>query len=116
MGKSLSFVRRQEPQSGCAPRRICMIEVLEPASASEFDAVRDLMRSFIAWHRERHVDDLRLIDEYFDPVAFDQELRTLPAVYARPRGRLLLANRDRQPAGCVALRDIGDGYCEMKRM
>jgi ribosomal protein S18 acetylase RimI-like enzyme len=31
-------------------------------------------------------------------------------------GSLLIAYHDGQPAGCVALRDLGDGACEMKRM
>jgi GNAT superfamily N-acetyltransferase len=33
-----------------------------------------------------------------------------------PRGRLLLAFDNEQLAGCVALRQIGDGVCEMKRL
>src|SRR5271167_4467935 len=74
------------------------------------------MRSFIAWHRERHVQDLQLIDEYFDASAFDAELRSLPGEYAPPRGSLLLATVQEQPAGCVALRPIDNDYCEMKRM
>ena len=74
------------------------------------------MRAFIAWHRERHVQDLQLIDEYFDSAAFEEELRTLPGVYLPPQGRLLLATVQRQPVGCVALRSIDSQYCEMKRM
>jgi len=74
------------------------------------------MRSFIAWHRERHVEDLALIDSYFDSSAFEQELTTLPGIHVPPRGRLLLATVDDTPAGCVALRAIDNEYCEMKCM
>jgi len=93
-----------------------MIRILEPAQPAELDDVRALMRAFVAWHRARHVDDIDLIERYFDRAAFDEELAGLPGKYARPRGRLLLAYLDGKPAGCVALRDLGDGICEMKRM
>ncbi|MBI3829456.1 MAG: GNAT family N-acetyltransferase [Planctomycetes bacterium] len=47
---------------------------------------------------------------------FDEELATLPGRYARPEGRLLLATFEGLNAGCVALRKLEDGVCEMKRM
>lgn len=93
-----------------------MTEILVPGSPGQLDAVRALMRAFIAWHRQRHVQDLALIDSYFDAPAFEKELATLPGAYAPPRGCLLLARVDGAPAGCVALREIDPQTCEMKRM
>lgn len=93
-----------------------MVLIVEPARPAEMDDVRSLMRAFVAWHRARHVADIELIDRYFDQRAFDEELAGLPGKYARPQGRLLLASVGGKPAGCVALRDLGDGICEMKRM
>ena len=85
-------------------------------TAKQLDQVRSLMRSFIAWHRERHREDTHLIDAYFDAHAFEQELATLPGKYVPPHGQLLLATLDGVPAGCVALRELDSASCEMKRM
>jgi GNAT superfamily N-acetyltransferase len=93
-----------------------MITVTQANTPTQLNAVRGLMRSFIAWNRERHVEDLELIDEYFDDDAFEEELATLPGIYAAPEGLLLLAEIGGQPAGCVALRAIDPTFCEMKRM
>jgi GNAT superfamily N-acetyltransferase len=92
------------------------VRVAEATTAAEIDDVRALMRAFVAWHRARHVEDLELIDRYFSDGAFETELAELPGAYAPPDGRLLLATCESEPAGCVALRAIGDGACEMKRM
>ena len=46
---------------------------------------------------------------------FAQEVAGLPDAYAPPAGRLLLAT-GAEPAGCVALRPLDGGICEMKRL
>ena len=93
-----------------------MVQVLTPTTGEQLDHTRALMRGFIAWHRQRHQQDLALIDSYFDDAAFEAELAGLPGKYAPPRGRLLLAMAGHAPAGCVALREIDHERCEMKRM
>jgi putative acetyltransferase len=93
-----------------------MIDVSRATTPAQLDQVRSLVRAFVDWHRQRHREDLELIDRYFDAKAFEEELASLPGKYAPPKGRLLLATHDGQPAGCVALREMDADTCEMKRM
>jgi putative acetyltransferase len=97
--------------------RCCMdIQVQIPRTDRQLEAVRGLMRSFTQWHRQRHPQDIHLIDQYFDVAAFEAELASLPGKYVPPRGQLLLATSNGVAIGCVALRQIDRTTSEMKRM
>jgi carbonic anhydrase len=47
---------------------------------------------------------------------FERELNNLAADYGPPEGRLLLATAGGEPVGCVGVRKLADGVCEMKRL
>jgi GNAT superfamily N-acetyltransferase len=92
------------------------ISVQIARTSEQLDHVRNLMRAFVSWHRQRHHEDIQLIDQYFSSAAFEAELASLPGKYVPPTGQLLLASFDGVDAGCVALREIDGAACEMKRM
>jgi putative acetyltransferase len=82
-----------------------MISIEQATTADSIIAARTLFREYQA---------ALGVDLGFQD--FENELATLPGQYAAPDGRLLLARADGAIAGCVALRPLGDGACEMKRL
>lgn len=46
----------------------------------------------------------------------DAEFVNLPGKYAVPKGCVLLADRDGEIEGCIALREVSADICEMKRL
>jgi putative acetyltransferase len=84
-----------------------MIEppILRAAALADVDLVRALFREYHAWLGQ---------DLCFQ--GFEAELASLPGRYAPPSGRLVVAEMAGQAVGCVGLRDLGQGICEMKRL
>lgn len=79
--------------------------IVRSAGDADLEAIRGLLREYVAWLG---------VDLSFQ--GFEEELAELPGEYAPPAGRLLVAESDGEPAGCVALRRIDAEICEMKRL
>jgi ribosomal protein S18 acetylase RimI-like enzyme len=82
-----------------------MTTITRAESAEDVQHARTLFKEYEAWLQ---------VDLCFQ--SFEKELVELPGKYAPPDGRLLLAMANGKIAGCVALRKIGDGTCEIKRL
>lgn len=82
-----------------------LTEIIHAQSIQDIEHARTLFKEYAA---------LLEIDLCFQN--FEKELAELPGEYAPPNGRLFLASKDTGIAGCVALRKIGQGICEIKRL
>jgi carbonic anhydrase len=85
--------------------RTARIRVIDAAHPAELEQVRQFFRNYAAWLG---------VDLSFQE--FEEEMATLPGRYAVPSGRLYYAEVDGTGAGCVGIRPIADGICELKRL
>lgn len=81
------------------------MEIIRAETPEAIEQARSLFREYEAWLG---------ISLCFQN--FEEEVANLPGRYAAPDGRLFLAFVDENPAGCIALRKLEEGVCEMKRL
>jgi putative acetyltransferase len=87
-------------------------------STRDIETARALLREYAGYLNQSLGEEHICLDEY------ERELASLPGAYATPRGTILLAYVDDNPAGCIALKplkpsravELGEAACEMKRL
>jgi len=82
-----------------------MLEIIPAVTDQQIEIIRDIFREY---------EEFLGFDLCFQD--FENELASLPGIYAHPQGRLYLAEYDHKLAGCIALKKIDEGICEMKRL
>lgn len=82
-----------------------MIQIVQVENESQIAAAKQIFREYETWL------GMSLCFQNFE-----EELDGLPGKYAPPDGRLYLPFIDDELTGCIALRKLEDGICEMKRL
>lgn len=82
-----------------------MLKILPADTGKNLEQVKVLF--------EEYADSLNFNLDFQD---FKEELSNLPGDYAPPKGYLLLAKYEGDVAGCVAMRELSEEICEMKRL
>ena len=87
------------------PDNLSKLSIGEARFPAQTDTVREIFSEYAA---------LLQVDLGFQD--FEGELASLPGKYAAPTGCVLLASMDGVVIGCAALRALGAGSAEMKRL
>ena len=82
-----------------------MMRIVAAETAQQYEAARLLFQEYAG-----------TLDFGLEFQDFAGELRRFPGEYAAPTGCVLLAQAEDRTAGCVALRRLETGVCEMKRL
>lgn len=82
-----------------------MSQIIIAASNSEYASAAQLFKEYATWLN---------IDLCFQQ--FDEELRSLEKMYAPPCGGIILYKNENDFIGCVGIRKLSQGICELKRM
>ena len=89
-----------------------MLAISQVSTPSEIKSVQELLREYTAWAFTLTAGS----DQAPTFHGLEQELATLPGIYAPPTGCLLLAMQDGQSAGCIALKGHDATTGELKRL
>ena len=82
-----------------------MMQIVQAETGKQITAAKQIFREYETWL------GMSLCFQ-----GFEEELNGLPGKYSPPDGRLYLAFLDDELVGCIAMRKLDEGICEMKRL
>ncbi len=110
MSRAQAF--RRNGTGGALKGSEVLLTISQVSTPTEIQDVRQLLQEYTAWA-------LTMAEDSVQAPTFqglEQELESLPGIYAPPSGSLLLARQDRRPAGCIALKGHNTTIGELKRL
>jgi ribosomal protein S18 acetylase RimI-like enzyme len=87
------------------------IEIIIPVNESTLADGRELNHEYV-----KEIGNQPLLQPYFKAQSFDADIEKMPQGYEAPDGVFLVAYVDGVAAGVVAVRQLDDTTCEMKRL
>ena len=93
-----------------------MLKIYPVEAGADIEIVKQLFGEYLAFLKEEFCDyaELPWVIEYYED--FEEEIANLPDRFKKPKGYILVAIYEEQPAGCVAMGELEAGACEMKRL
>ena len=93
-----------------------MLKIFPVETNEDVEQTRTLFREYADFLKKELCEyaDLPWLVQYYQD--FEEEITNLPDRYRQPEGSILLAMYGEQSAGCVAIGELSDGICEMRRL
>jgi GNAT superfamily N-acetyltransferase len=93
-----------------------MIEIFPAQTDKDVEVAKILFGEFDGFLKERlgkYAESPWAVEHWQN---LEEEINNLPGDYAPPEGCLLLARYEGKNVGCVGLKQVSNGICEMKRL
>jgi putative acetyltransferase len=93
-----------------------VLQIIQAETQAHLGQVKAMFNELVDFYRtgiDAEVPDLNDVPAMS---GYEEEFERLPGKYAPPDGRLLIALYNGDAAGCIGLKKLDDGICELKRL
>jgi len=92
------------------------LNIITPASTSDFDAVRELCRDYRGFLLGLGPHDKRIVETIYPPDVYERILSAIEVEHQAPRGGTKLVRLGDRPVGCGMFHRLDNGAAEIKRV